>query len=372
MHLLVPGEGSSSEKREGYPYQVTALGVRWSSSGDPDRETRYRFCEEVSNHVDGACDRGEVELVHVLFGLFVNETLDTAKLREKGVPCVTTIHNVPPQECARSWPGDRLLSGWKDRLRLKGVAVKNRGRLQRHEYEAWVVPSEISGRLLSELCRGARIEVIGHGFSGRLLKKIDLPESRAPGLGEQVRLLTVGGWVPHKRQHIIPDIAEELLKSGIDFVWDLVGTPGRVPRYQNAIIGEIERLGLSQRVRARGAVSFEDLVNSYEKAHLYVQPSTEEGFCMTALDAAAAGLPVIGSPAGALPFICRLSGGALVPSDPDDLAKAIEHFCVSRLWSSNARAMGSRIQKAFNWEAAGLSLSGLYQQLVNQSLVIKE
>jgi glycosyltransferase involved in cell wall biosynthesis len=363
VHLLIPGEGTEPTEIEGFPYRVTAMGGGWPTKGDPDRETRYRFCREISRHVECAADAGEVDLVHVLFGLFVNETLDTTRLQGRGVPCVTTIHNIPPQECGRSWAGDLRTEFWKDRLRLKVVAAKNRARLARHPYDAWVVPSEIAGHLLGGVLPDARIEVIGHGFSAGLLDRITVPATRAPGPGEPLRILTVGGWVPHKRQHLIPAVAATLRDHGIEFVWDLVGPPSRVARYQQAIIDQIGKLSLKDYVRARGAVPVEELAEFYEKAHLYVQPSTEEGFCMTALDAAAAGLPVIGSPAGALPEICRLSQGALVPSTAEDLSSAIRHFIVAALWPSDAGRTARAVRESFTWRNAAERLETVYSEL---------
>ncbi|MDF1824402.1 MAG: glycosyltransferase family 4 protein [Verrucomicrobiales bacterium] len=363
VHLLVPGNGAVAESLAGYSYRVTALGVGWPRVGDPDRETRYHFCDEVSKHLFLACDHGEVELVHVMFGLFVNEKLNTAKLRERGVPCVTTIHNVPPHECARSWPGDRLLERWRDQLRIKGVAAKNRARLTAHDYDAWVVPSDISRKLLRQVRGDVRIEVIGHGCSEALLKKVQVPETRAPKKGGLLRVLTVGGWVPHKRQHLIPEVADCLRNQGIQLVWDLVGPPGRVPRYQASIVEEIDRRGLKEIVRVRGAVSLDELSGYYEEANLYVQPSVEEGFCMTALDAAALGLPVIGSPAGVLPELCRMSEGALVPSVVEDLCCAIEHFVAADLWLSDSRSLAVKVGREFAWTKAAGKLATLYSGL---------
>lgn len=60
--------------------------------------------------------------------------------------------------------------------------------------------------------------------------------------------------------------------------------------------------------------------------HLYLQPSRAEGFCIAAHEAMQAGLPVIGSKVGEMPW--TLSGGdfgAIVePGDPDSLAAALK------------------------------------------------
>jgi len=359
VHLLVPGDGSEVSTIDGHAFGVTSLGCGWPAHGDPSREARYGFCRMANEHAMRVVRAGGADLVHVLFGLFVNETLDTAALRAVGARCVTTIHNIPPQECSRSWPGDGMVQRWKDRLRLKLVAVKNHSRLRAHDYDLWVTPSCCVADELRALRPGARVESVAHGCSDPLLDLIEVPPCRAPQPGEPLRLLTVGGWVPHKRQHLIPAVAAALRDQGIAIEWNLVGPDKRVPRYHQAIVDDIARRGLSDIVRACGAVPFDELARHYERAHLYVQPSTEEGFCMTALDAAAAGLPVIGSPAGALPEICRISEGALVPSTVPDLTHAITHFQRAALWPQDAQKVAQAVRKRFTWDRAAGELTGL-------------
>ncbi|WP_193212262.1 glycosyltransferase family 4 protein [Luteolibacter marinus] len=369
IELLVPGDGD--EDPEDLPYTVTRVPAAWPAAGDPDREARYRFCRDASDRALRMAEAGRIDIVHVLFGLFVNETLDTAGLQNRGVRVVTTIHNVPPQECGRSWPGDRRLPRIKDRLRLKLVAAKNRARLSRHDYDAWVVPSGMAAASLREVRPDARIEVIGHGCSGELLERVEVPSCRAPAAGEPVRLLTVGGWVPHKRQHLIPAVAARLREMGVAFVWELVGPPARVPHYHDSIRRDIAHRKLGEQVRVQGAVPFDDLVGYYSQAHLYVQPSTEEGFCMTALDAAAAGIPVVGCPAGALPEICRASEGVLVPSEVEDLARAVRHYVVAGLWPDDARGVAHEIRQQFRWRQAGDELSRLYLDVIGKEQTVK-
>lgn len=160
--------------------------------------------------------------------------------------------------------------------------------------------------------------------------------------------------MPHKRQHIIPKTAAALQGAGLDFQWDVVGPPGRVPGYFDGISRDIETRGLAGRVLLHGAVPVERLAGLYDNAHLYVQPSIEEGFCLTALDAAAAGLPVIGCRAGALPEITAASGGRLIESTPGAIAEAIIEIARSRAWPDVAET--ARVVRAqFSWDrAAGL------------------
>jgi len=94
-----------------------------------------------------------------------------------------------------------------------------------------------------------------------------------------------------------------------------------------------------------------------------VQPSVEEGFCITALDAAAAGLPVIASPAGALARIAEVSGGTLVDSATGPLARAIADFVLEDRWA-DATAQAQAVRSTFSWDAAARALMERYALLI--------
>lgn len=361
--LLVPGPAPKEWLPVGMakpPYNVTWLDTDYPQKGDPGREERYDFCRQVDAYVAAAVEGPDKpEILHVLFGIFVMEIVDTDRLRKAGIPGLATVHNVPPMECRQVTHDAPLIERLKEALRLKAVALKNHTRLKKHTYDLYVVPSQQVKSLLSPVV-GNRVAVIGHGTTS------DLQAIMAPPLARRtlgpVTLLTVGGYVPHKRQHIIPQAADKLRAGGIEFTWHVAGPPGRVRNYRDKIVQEVTERELDAQVVLHGAVSFADLAALYDSAHLYVQPSIEEGFCLTALDAAAAGLPVIGCRAGALPEIIEISGGTLVDSTPDGLAVAISDFVRDDRWQ-DAVAQRSRVAQTFSWGAAARTLKAHYKGL---------
>ncbi|MEM9283141.1 MAG: glycosyltransferase family 4 protein [Verrucomicrobiota bacterium] len=363
VHLLVPGSNYWNEQISGFTYQVTALGVGWPKSGDPDRGTRYQFAKAASEIVTSSAAESSIDVVHILFGQFVGEVLCGRVRSSHGLPLVATIHNVPPHECSRSWEGDLFPRRVIDWLRMKAVDWKNTSRFKDQSFDAYVTPSEAVTCLLREkLSPESVIHTISHGYSDEFVDMIDSCQTSDGGLSQPVRLLTVGGWVPHKRQHLIPEVAQNLKRSGISFEWNVIGPPGRIRYYHDAVVSEIERRDLKARVHARGAVSHEELSELYLNSNIYVQPSTEEGFCMSALNAAAIGLPVIGSPAGALPSICEISEGALVPSNVDEIYQAILHFINASLWQRDPAPIRQHVRTQFTWAKAAERLAVIYEE----------
>jgi glycosyltransferase involved in cell wall biosynthesis len=177
--------------------------------------------------------------------------------------------------------------------------------------------------------------------------------------------LTLGGWVPHKRQHLIPEVAARLKESGVSFHWQVAGPAGRISGYKAAVDAELVARGLTKHVTAHEAVPIDQLAKLYDTAHLYVQPSTEEGFCITALDAAAAGIPVIASPAGALPKIAEASGGRLVASEAMAIAAAVLEFHAAAAWPDDSREVAQKVIEEFSWTEAARQLVECYNDVAS-------
>lgn len=365
--LLVPGpapENWRPDEVASPPYKVTWVDSDYPSTGEPTRKQRYAFCREVNRHVVArlrASDRPEI--LHVLFGLFMMEELDTQRLSKAGLVCVATVHNVPPMECGQVAHNAPLPARLKEKLRLHAVAFKNKARLKKQSYDLYIVPSEqVRGLLIPVV--GDDIEVVAHGPTSDLQALMKPPSTRRPN--GTLRLLTVGGYVPHKRQHIIPAAAEALRDAGMDFIWDVVGPSGRVPCYHDGIQAEATKLGLTDRLRLHHALPFTVLAELYDQAHIYVQPSVEEGFCLTALDAAAAGLPVVGSRAGALPEIIAASGGLLLESESNEIARAIMQFVEQDLWQDTS-VRSANVLRTFSWNRAAKTLKAKYELLAKEA-----
>lgn len=361
--LVVPGPAPESWLPQGMdtpPYTVTWVEAGYPAKGDPSRDQRYDFCRQVNNMAHNQASRAEgPDVLHLLFGLFTMEILETERLRAAGLPCLSTVHNVPPMECRQAAPNSPLLARSKEALRLKAVSMKNRTRLRKHRYDVHVVPSKQVKGVLAPIVKDPVI-VISHGPTSDLQALMTPPASRRPD--GPVRLLTVGGYAPHKRQHLIPETAELLRNAGVNFIWEMAGPAGRVRGYFDDIQSDVKARRLEERVILHEAVPFQDLSVFYDRANIYVQPSIEEGFCLTGLDAAAAGLPVIGCRAGALPAITAASGGALVSSAPKPLAAAIDRFVRDDRWRDPAGQI-AHVEANFSWARAASELLIQYQIL---------
>ncbi len=116
----------------------------------------------------------------------------------------------------------------------------------------------------------------------------------------------------------------------------------------------IRELRIGERVRFEGKLPRADLEVAFRSAAVVVLPSLYEGFGLPALEALAAGTPVVATRAGALPEVLAEAGaGKLVAArDSAALAKGIGE--VLERWEDAQREAveaRTRIERAFGWGA---------------------
>ncbi len=136
--------------------------------------------------------------------------------------------------------------------------------------------------------------------------------------GPPWRLLQVASLNRVKEQgRLIESMA--LLGRSMDVRLDLVGEDTLGGRLQSAAAA----LGIADRITFLGFLPQEAIVPLRARAHLYVQTSRHEGAGMSVLEAAAAGLPVLGTRVGYVADWAPEGAQALDDPSPPQLAEAI-------------------------------------------------
>lgn len=219
-----------------------------------------------------------------------------------------------------------------DRLRLlalvhhpladeTGVTGGDRERLFDRERQALalvqgvVVTSATTARRLKDFAVPAeRIRVVRPGIE----RDVTGSHGRRPG---PLRLLCVASLTPRKGQDVLLRALAELRR--LPWRLRLVG-----PARDRAFAGHVRRLTqvlrLDDRVEFVGAVTPAALPSEYRLADVFVLPSHHEGFGIVVAEAAAYGLPIVASDAGAIAEAAAGSRHWLVqPGDPPGLAQAL-------------------------------------------------
>jgi len=216
--------------------------------------------------------------------------------------------------------------------------------------DAWITPSQWTADDLASTfdIDLAKITVIPHGLPVHLSLRQPVPRH-----DRQQHLLVVGTLEPRKRHSLVLD-ALDAMDDPPDIM--LIGASG----WQS---DDLERR-ISRDPRVTWHVSVDDstLWTAYRNAWAVLVPSLSEGFGFQALEAMAAGTPVVSSGHGALPEVTGLA--ALIPEsdDPAGWAAAIGHIRDDEQLWNELSAFGQRRAREFTWAKAAAATAQVYRQ----------
>jgi glycosyltransferase involved in cell wall biosynthesis len=180
----------------------------------------------------------------------------------------------------------------------------------------------------------------------------DAPDVDRPLIQRRPLRLGIVGRVTPQKQHRTVLRAMALLVTRLprDHIHlDIVGAA--TSQAERDLQAEIARLDLSRLVTRRGFV--EDRSEIYSGLDIVMAPAIDEGFGMTALEAAAFGLPVVAARSGGLPEVVleETTGLLFEPGDAEGLARSLERLILDREFGHRlGQVARARVRAAFTME----------------------
>jgi glycosyltransferase involved in cell wall biosynthesis len=117
------------------------------------------------------------------------------------------------------------------------------------------------------------------------------------------------------------------------------------------IFEKVKKLGLTDRIIFTDFVSEADKPALIKGARLFILPSFWEGFGLDALNAMAAGIPVVVSNVGSLPEVVGEAGVLVNPNDIDSIAQGMKEVLLAPVTKYNSFiTKGLEQAKKFSWE----------------------
>ena len=187
---------------------------------------------------------------------------------------------------------------------------------------------------------------------------------REPNVPANGYFLFVGTLVPRKNVTTLLDAYARLLTAVADAPRLVIA--GAATRDSDPWIQRLHQPPLAGRVEHVGYVDEGQREGLYAGARALIMPSLDEGFGVPALEAMAAGVPVIASNRGALPEVIGSAGMLLEPTDVKGFAAAMERASVDSAWAAAQGAAGIARAASFTWRSTAMRLREAYLDAVGR------
>ncbi len=275
---------------------------------------------------------------------WVTAQAGTTLAQAHDVPLVSTVHATE----AGMWQG-WITSDWS---------------IDRHHVERWLTRRSTATVVCSQAMRTEvltalqadpeRVHVHPNGIDADQWVSSAARRAAARsrlGIGAQDPLVLMVGRAEHEKGAQVAIAAMGLLRKHSPTArLVLVGAGSQA----GALAEQVAQARLSAQVTMAGKVTGEDLVDLLAAAQVALVPSLYEPFGIVALEAMAAGTPLVCSDAGGLPEVVRDGHtGLVVPADdPAALALAIQRLLASpALVERLSRAAADDVRLRFTWDA---------------------
>ena len=212
--------------------------------------------------------------------------------------------------------------------------------------ERGVVLSAVSSVVAEQVARwipGANVGVLPNGLDTRFWRELpNAPPASEVVFASAIRLS------PKKRPI-------RLVRAFADAVRFVAGAPAMrlVVAGDGPERGSARRLadelGIGDRVELVGQLSRADLRTLYARSHAFVLPSERESFGIAALEARAAGLPVIGMLASGVRDFIRQGLDGLLARDDAELARHISRLALDVPFRDYVRHRNRSVAPHYDW-----------------------
>lgn len=266
-------------------------------------------------------------LVHYSMG-----TPQEAWIENRKSPRVLIYHNITP---AHFFPAGS---------KLQGFAQSGRARLA-----AWAKQGVFAGAIADSAFNAAELLASGYSSVAAIPLLVDLDRIRQAPWNQELskqlagarNLLFVGRLCENKGQLDLIKMLAQLTKMCAGPARLILVGDTTSPDYQNVVVEEMERCGLSNRVLMLGKCDDRDIYALYRCCDLYCSMSQHEGFGMPLVESMAFDLPVLASAAGAVSTTLASGGLILENCDPVSFAGTAK-LLLEEPWLRHEVILGQR------------------------------
>lgn len=279
-------------------------------------------------------------------------------LQRAGFPVVTTIHHPITRDLRVALAGEPI--GWRRLLIRRWHSFLVMQRRVASQLDRIVTVSTASAADITTdfgvLPRA--ISIVPNGVDTTLFRPL-------PGVKRKPNqiIATASADAPLKGLSVLLHALHELCESRSDLRLLLIARP----RSGGETEALIHRLGLAGRIEFVSDASHEAINRLYAESAVAVVPSLYEGFGLPAVEAMAAGIPLVSSDGGALAEVVGNGGFSVPAGDSAALARGVEAVLSQPELAKALADRGlTRAQTQFCWSVCAQQMVGLYRGCIAQ------
>lgn len=311
------------------------------------------------------------DIVHIGHGYF-SPLITIFNKKVNKIPVIWTVNNVPPAEHKfELFNKIPSLNYIFKNIYFSLCDIYSRFLFKMAKYDIIISISQKTAELaIMKGVNRENIRIIPDGVDSDLYKPhLDLQKIKKELNLEKYEyiVLNVAGFIPHKGQNILLNSVPKVLQFYPKTMFILIG-PIRSEKYYNELNKLIIDLKIINNVKLLSNVSSSTMCKYFHVSDIYVQPSLEEGFCISILEGMSYSKPVIGSKTGAIPkFILESEGGILLDSVSSEQISNSIVYLISNPSISNDIGTKARdyVVRQYSWKNIANKTLGLYNELRN-------
>lgn len=306
---------------------LTTINIKVDKNFD---QKEPKFYYDVDRAIQKIEKQFHISIVHILYGHYFKKFIS-----KKEFKLVWTCHNVPPNEY--TFEGLNNIFFIKFLLKLL-IFCYHIYLIYRANYNLIIVNSKRVERIFFYLkFLLPKIKLVGCGHS--FLKTLRIKKLKDIN---KINLLTIASFKPHKKLENILSLAKQLDIDKIKYNWFILSDKHSY-KYQNKIF-ELKKKNNLNNIKFLSKISEKEKNNLYKKSDIYVQTSSEEGFCIPFLEASChKNLMVLGTPTGAMPEISNIFGCNICNNEKEFL------YHIKRKLNNNFKPRNISNKKLFEW-----------------------
>jgi phosphatidylinositol alpha-1,6-mannosyltransferase len=253
------------------------------------------------------------------------------------------------------------IPGFEPRYQIISSVLSPLIRMTFHNAVAVVAKSEGEREMIRALTRNADVTIVPNGVDLNVFQPGDSIPDDGP-----LRLLCVARLIARKGQNHLIEAVKRLTDLGIDVTLDLIGEGDARHAYES----QTKKLGLRPKIKFQGYVPREQIAEHYDRAHVFMLPSYNEGMSVATLEAMAAGLPLVTTRTCGTQELVEegVNGWTHDWGDIETLTAHIKRLATDRTLARRMSVFSRSRAEQFSWEIGATLYLELFKQIITHRL----